>query len=85
MKDRIDAAKSPVSGSRAYTVTDAATGATIKNCFVLRPETDDAAISAIRAYERATIDKPLAERLEEWVCGIIRRKYAGERREGNGN
>jgi len=68
------------SGSRAYIVIDAATGAILKNCFVLRPETDDLAISAIRDYAYHCKNKTLSEHLEDWVCEIIRRKYAVERK-----
>ena len=65
----------PASGSRAYTVTDNATGEIVRCAFVLRPDIDDAAINAIRAYAHACGNRKLAERLEDWVCGIIRRKY----------
>lgn len=63
------------SGSRAYIVIDAATGAVLKNCFVLRPETDDLAISAIRDYAYHCTDKVLSERLEDWVCEILKKRY----------
>ena len=63
------------SGSRAYIVIDAVTGAVLKNCFVLRPETDDLAISAIRDYAYHCTDKVLSERLEDWVCEILKKRY----------
>lgn len=63
------------SGSRRYIVTDRMTGEIVKNCFVLRPDIDDPAFEALRAYIRWTPDKALAEQIDAWLCRIADEKY----------
>lgn len=43
------------------------TGEMIKNCFVLRPDKDPAAVAALRAYAAATDNDTLATDIIEWV------------------
>jgi hypothetical protein len=64
-----------LSGSSAYRVTEACSGRVVEGCFVLRPDFDDAAISALRGYIAATPDRDLAEQLDDWISRVIRRKY----------
>lgn len=50
-----------------YLVFGAASGKEIKNCFVLRPDKDPAAVEALRAYARTTDNETLAEDIYNWV------------------
>lgn len=50
-----------------YLVFGAASGREIKNCFVLRPDKDPAAVEALRAYASATDNETLAEDIYNWV------------------
>ena len=50
-----------------YLVFGAASGKEIKNCFVLRPDKDPAAVEALRAYASATDNETLAEDIYNWV------------------
>ena len=45
-------------------------GESVDECFVLRPETDDAARSALVAYAQHTPNQELADDLWEWVRRI---------------
>ena len=49
-----------------YRVTKA-DGTPVDNCFILRPERDPAAVSALRAYATATENEQLREDLYRWV------------------
>lgn len=50
-----------------YIVRKTSDGTAVDNCFVLRPEKDPAAITAIRAYAEATDNSTLATDLLQWV------------------
>lgn len=50
-----------------YEVRKRSDGTLVNNCFVLRPDRDDAAIAAMLAYADATSDSRLAKELREWV------------------
>jgi len=50
-----------------YIVRKASDGTPIDNCFVLRPDKDPAAVTAIRAYAEATDNSFLADDLLQWV------------------
>ena len=50
-----------------YEVRKRSDGTPVNNCFVLRPDRDDAAIAAMLAYADATSDSQLAKELREWV------------------
>ena len=50
-----------------YEVRKRSDGTFVDNCFVLRPDRDDAAITALLAYANATSDDQLAQELREWV------------------
>ena len=50
-----------------YEVRRRSDGTPVNNCFVLRPDRDDAAIAAMLAYADATSDSQLAKELREWV------------------
>lgn len=50
-----------------YLVYKAKTGERVENAFVLRPDKDEAAIAALRAYAVATENKELAEDIFRWV------------------
>ena len=50
-----------------YDVKKIETGETVNNCFVLRPDKDPAAVTALRAYARATPNKALADDIMAWV------------------
>lgn len=44
-----------------------ADGTPVDNCFILRPERDPAAVSALRAYATATENEQIREDLYRWV------------------
>lgn len=50
-----------------YLVFKSDTGEQIENCFVLRPDKDEAAVEALRAYAEATDNKILSEDIYNWV------------------
>lgn len=50
-----------------YEVKKRSDGTPVNNCFVLRPDRDDAAIAAMLAYADATSDSQLAKELREWA------------------
>lgn len=50
-----------------YMVIKADTGELVKNCFVLRPDRDPAAVTALRAYAEATDNETLAADIINWV------------------
>ena len=50
-----------------YVVRKADTGECVKNCFVLRPDKDVAAVAALRAYAGATDNKMLAADIINWI------------------
>ena len=50
-----------------YEVRKRSDGTPVNDCFVLRPDRDDAAIAAMLAYADATSDSQLAKELREWV------------------
>ena len=52
-----------------YLVLKADTGEQVTNCFVLRPDKDNAAIEALRTYANVTDNKTLAEDIYNWVGG----------------
>lgn len=45
-------------------------GEAVTNCFVLEPESDEAARAAIRAYVDETDDEELAADLSEWMASL---------------
>lgn len=50
-----------------YIVRKRSDNSIVTNCFVLRPDRDDAAIAAMLAYANATDDESLAQELREWA------------------
>ena len=50
-----------------YNVYKVDNGAVVNNCFVLRPEKDEAAVEALRAYADCTKNKALAENILDWI------------------
>lgn len=50
-----------------YDVRKVSDGSIVNNCFVLRPDRDPSAITALRAYADATENKALAEDIYKWV------------------
>ena len=52
---------------KKYIVHKADTGEPVDSCFVLRPESDPAAVAAIRAYADAAENRTLANDLLNWV------------------
>lgn len=50
-----------------FLVFKADTGERIENCFVLRPDKDNVAVEALRAYAEATDNKMLSEDIYNWV------------------
>lgn len=50
-----------------YIVRKRSDNSIVTNCFVLRPDRDDAAIAAMLAYADATSDSQLAQELREWA------------------
>lgn len=59
-----------------YIVRKAETGEDVDNCFVLRPEKDPAAVSAIRAYAEATDNAVLASDLLRWLWDITGMEFS---------
>ena len=45
-------------------------GEPVDGCFVLRPETDSAALTALYRYAQVTTNRELAKGLREWLLGI---------------
>lgn len=45
-------------------------GEPVEGCFVLEPESDPAALAAMKTYAQATDDHELAEDLEAWIAAI---------------
>ena len=50
-----------------YMVIKADTGELVKNCFILRPDRDPAAVTALRAYAEATDNEAWATDIISWV------------------
>lgn len=50
-----------------YEVKKRSDGTPVENCFVLRPDRDDAAIAAMLAYADVTSDEQLAQELRRWA------------------
>lgn len=50
-----------------YIVLKNEDGSLVTNCFVLRPEKDPAAVTALRAYAAATDNAELADDIINWV------------------
>lgn len=50
-----------------YIVRKRSDNSIVTNCFVLRPDRDDAAIAAMLAYADATSDEQLAQELRKWA------------------
>lgn len=50
-----------------YIVRKRSDNSIVTNCFVLRPDRDDAAIAAMLAYANSTDDELLAQELREWA------------------
>ena len=50
-----------------YIVRKRSDNSIVTNCFVLRPDRDDAAIVALLAYANATVNEQLAQELIEWA------------------
>ncbi len=50
-----------------YIVIKEDTGELVKNCFVLRPDRDPAAVTALRAYAEATDNEALATDIINWI------------------
>ena len=45
-------------------------GEHVDECFVLRPETDEAAVAALRRYAQVTTNRELANDLWDWMFQI---------------
>lgn len=56
---------------RKYIVLKSDTGESVENCFVLRPDKDEAAIAALLAYAEATENQVLAADIRKWLSIII--------------
>lgn len=56
---------------RKYIVLKSDTGESVNNCFVLRPDKDDAAIAALNAYAEATENQVLAADIWKWLSTVI--------------
>ena len=52
---------------RKYFVFKSDTGELVENCFILRPDRDETAKEALRAYARSTDNKQLAHDIFCWV------------------
>ena len=50
-----------------YIVRKTGSGAIVKNSFVLKPESDPAALTALKAYADATFNSHLRFDLEKWI------------------
>ena len=50
-----------------YLVIKVVDGTVIENCFILRPDKDPAAVTALQAYAAATDDQKLADDIYKWV------------------
>lgn len=50
-----------------YQVVKASDGSPVDVCFVLRPDVDQAALVALRAYAATTDDEQLAADLRSWL------------------
>lgn len=55
-----------------YDVRKAETGELVNNCFVLRPEKDQAAFKALRCYADATGNGELRKDIHHWLDSIVR-------------
>lgn len=64
-----------------YKVIDTATGAELQNVFVLLPESDSSARTALAAYAEATHKKHVANFIWGWLRGIRHRR--GQRDEND--
>ena len=58
---------------RKYIVLKSDTGETVENCFVLRPDIDEAAIAALFAYASATSNAELQADIKLWIRRIVRK------------
>lgn len=54
-----------------YIVHKASNGELVDDCFVLRPDKDQAAIAALNAYADATENQVLAADIRKWLSSII--------------
>jgi len=54
-----------------YIVRKASNGELVDDCFVLRPDKDQAAIAALNAYADATENQVLAADIRKWLSSII--------------
>ena len=61
---------------RVFKVKD---GTPVENCFVLRPEEDPAAFSALMAYAKNTENDALKDDLVNWGVAIIKRQKEAAR------
>jgi hypothetical protein len=61
---------------RVFKVKD---GTPVENCFVLRPEEDPAAFSALMAYAKNTENDALKDDLVNWGVAIIKREQEAAR------
>ena len=50
-----------------YDVFKTGTNELVRDCFVLKPDTDPAALAALKAYIKVTPNPQLRKDLEEWV------------------
>lgn len=65
--------------SGPYKVMDKKTGCEVPNAFVLLPENDSAARTALAAYAEATINTSVARFLRDWLHRIHNRRAIGRR------
>jgi len=75
-EDRIGDANQMVNNDYAglkvkYIVRKASNGELVDDCFVLRPDKDQAAIAALNAYADATENQVLAADIRKWCSSII--------------
>ena len=56
---------------RKYIVMKSDTGELVDDCFVLRPDKDDAAIYALNAYANSTGNRELAKDIKAWINDLL--------------
>lgn len=63
-----------------YNVTKISDGSLVNDCFVLRPDRDQAAVEALKAYANATNNDDLAYDILNWPDRIENVKREGDGR-----
>lgn len=57
-----------------YDVRKVDTGELVNNCFVLRPDKDEAAFTALKAYAEKTTNEELRKDINQWLDSILAEK-----------